>query len=60
MDKPYGYYFEGDMWGRDGYYIAIGIEDYAFYFGSLAEAKKAACESHYTKPSNVHWKKVEK
>lgn len=55
MSKPNGYYRKGCLWGFDGYYIAIGIEDEAFFFGSLSETKKAACANHYLNTKNVNW-----
>ena len=49
------FYRKGTLWGRDGYEIAIGYTDYRFYFGTLREAKNAACERFCTKPSLLKW-----
>ena len=55
---PSGYYKKGTLWGRDGYEIALGYTDYRFFFGTLGEAKKAACERVCTSPKTVNWKNM--
>lgn len=53
--KVNGYCYKGRLWGRPGYQIAIGIEDGAFYFGTLREAKAAAVAARGADPKNINW-----
>lgn len=57
MRKPSAYYRKGVLWGKDGYWIAVGYTDERFYFGNLTEAKRAACAMFCTVPSYLDWKK---
>lgn len=56
---PKAFYRKGNMYGRSGYHIAIGFTDYRFYFGTLEQAKTAACARFCTKPQNMEWIRME-
>ena len=56
--KMQGWFEKGSLWGKAGYSIAIGLEDFLFYFGDLEEAKRAACERHGINPRLVTWHKM--
>lgn len=59
-EKTLGMYEKGMMWGRDGYWISIGIEDALFFFGNLRTAKSASCAKKFIRPADVKWVEYKK
>lgn len=55
--KTIAMYSKGLLWGREGYSINIGHTDARFFFGKLAEAKKAALEAFHYSAKEVEWKR---
>lgn len=58
--KTIAMYSKGSLWGGDGYSINIGNTDARFFFGKLAEAKKAALEAFHYTAKEVEWKRYDK